>query len=184
MVTLIITLSLLNLKKPEFVSANEKAEEVDSGSNYSEAEEKGMLMPLDWELKSLAGEKILISEQFKDKVLFVNIWATWCGPCVLEMPSIEKLYEQFRDRIVFICVSEEPLKKIKRFAKKKEIDMPLYALSGSLPEEFESPGIPTTFIISKEGRLAFKYAGAADWSDPEVVNFLNQLLDESKEEKK
>ena len=181
LIVLVVRVSLVTLKKPEFASANEKRIENSSAVSIDASEEnqKDILMPLDWKIETLSGEEILISDQFQGKVLFVNIWATWCGPCVIEMPSIEKLYEQFQDRVGFICISDESRQRISRFAEVREIDMPLYRINGHLPKAFESPAIPTTFIISAKGVLAYKYTGAADWSDPSVVDFLNELIKDS-----
>ncbi|MCP4368707.1 MAG: TlpA family protein disulfide reductase, partial [Deltaproteobacteria bacterium] len=59
---------------------------------------------LDWEIQEIGGRKVNLATEFKDRVLFINFWATWCPPCVAEMPSIEKLHKKFKNRISFICI--------------------------------------------------------------------------------
>jgi len=70
---------------------------------------------LDWTVKTLDGTVVNLAEHAGDKTLFLNFWATWCGPCVAEMPSIEKLYSQFGSDMAFVCVSGEQAETIKKF---------------------------------------------------------------------
>jgi thiol-disulfide isomerase/thioredoxin len=119
----------------------------------------------------------------KGKVVFLNVWATWCGPCREEMPSIERLYGKVKDgHVAFVVVSDEPLKVIVPFARKSGWTFPVYRAEGALPRAFWSRGIPATFILAPDGRMAFKQTGSALWDDDSVVSFLNGLAaaDESR----
>ncbi|MCP4372414.1 MAG: TlpA family protein disulfide reductase [Deltaproteobacteria bacterium] len=136
---------------------------------------------LDWEIQGIGGRKVNLAAEFKDKVLFINFWATWCPPCVAEMPSIEKLHKKFQNRISFICISQEDLKTLKEFQSKKNYQFPLYSIAGDPPKKFKSESIPVTFIISKNRRISLKHNGGANWSHPKVINFIETLINEKSE---
>ncbi|TET85652.1 MAG: TlpA family protein disulfide reductase [Desulfobacteraceae bacterium] len=136
---------------------------------------------LDWEIQSLDGRKVNLETEFEDKVLFVNFWATWCPPCVAEMPSIEKLHKKFKNRIVIICISQEDLKTLQEFQLKKKYKFPLYYMAGDPPEEFKTESIPVTFIISRNRKISLKHNGGANWSHPKVINFIKTLMHEKSE---
>jgi thiol-disulfide isomerase/thioredoxin len=97
------------------------------------------------------------AEQFKGKVIFLNLWATWCGPCRAEMPGIQKLYNKVKDdRIVFLMLSidkDGAAQKIKTYVRKNKYTFPVYTPSGYLTDQLNVPSIPTTFVISKEGKI-------------------------------
>jgi len=133
----------------------------------------------DFEIADLQGNKINFSS-LKGKVVFLNFWATWCPPCVGEMPDIEKLYVKFKDnpKVAFVIVSSESLSAIKPFIEKREYKMPVYMLVSSLPQAFGSNTIPVTFIISKTGKVAVNQVGAANWSGSKTTNLIEQLIEE------
>lgn len=118
-------------------------------------------------------------KDFRGKVIFLNLWATWCGPCRAEMPTIQSLYEQAnRDSVVFVMLSvddEEAEQKISRYIEKSEFTFPVYRPSGYLTEQLNVPGIPTTFIISKDGRIVGKEVGATNFNTPRFRKFLDKL---------
>lgn len=110
-------------------------------------------------------------ESLKGKVVFLNIWATWCPPCVAEMPNIQKLYEKVgSDKIAFVMLSvdEGGMEKVKKFIDKKGFTFPVYMPASQLPREFYSNAIPTTFILSPEGKIVAKQEGMADYDTKEV----------------
>ncbi|SMO60568.1 TlpA family protein disulfide reductase [Fodinibius sediminis] len=112
---------------------------------------------------------------FEGKVLFINVWASWCPPCVAEMPTIETLYEEVgeNDNIEFLLISldEEPEKAV-NFMKGKEFSMPYYFPTSGMPQVLQSPYIPSTYVISKKGQVIYKKEGIADYSAPEFRNWL------------
>ena len=135
------------------------------------------LADFEWKLQGLDGEETSLAA-FKGKVLFVNLWATWCGPCVVEMPSIQRLYEQFRQEDVkFLLVSDEPPDVVEPFVQEKGWELPMYVSNDERPSVFESRGIPATFILDREGRIVFRHVGSARWDDESSVRFLNELLE-------
>ncbi|MEJ8756831.1 TlpA disulfide reductase family protein [Pontibacter sp. H259] len=118
-------------------------------------------------------------ESLKGKVVFLNIWATWCPPCIAEIPNIQQLYDKVgSDKIAFVMLSvdEGGLEKVKKFIDKKNYTFPVYLPASGLPQEFYSNAIPTTFIISPEGKIVAKQEGMADYDTPEVVAFLQNMV--------
>lgn len=138
----------------------------------------GQKVSLDWSVQELDGTEVQLDKRCHDKVVFLNFWATWCPPCVGEMPSIQRLYERFKGRMAFFCVSNEDPSKIEQFSRGKNFTFPLYRIHGSPPETFQTDGIPATFIISSEGEILLKHVGGADWGHHTVVDFLEGLVNE------
>lgn len=130
--------------------------------------------------KNGKGEEVRISE-LKGKVVFINFWATWCPPCRMEMPTIDKLYKQFEDNedIVFLIVdADNKYEKSSKFASKKNYSFPIYVPVGDIPYDYFSGALPTTVMIDKKGNIVFRHAGAADYSDPKMVKFVKELVEE------
>jgi len=127
------------------------------------------------ELEDLAGNQIAGAE-FKGQVLILNFWATWCAPCVAEMPSLLRLHEAAADLGVnMVCITKEPSEVVSSFVEKKGMTAPIYLLSGDPPEQFKSRSVPVTYILDKNGMIALRHTGAANWSDESVVNFVRGL---------
>lgn len=117
-------------------------------------------------------------ESLKGKVVFLNIWATWCPPCVAEMPNIQSLYNKIgSDNIAFVMLSVDQggMEKVKKYIDKKGYTFPVYMPASQFPGEFYSNAIPTTFIISPEGKIVAKQEGMADYDTKEVREFLQGL---------
>ncbi|MBZ0246627.1 MAG: TlpA family protein disulfide reductase, partial [Cyclobacteriaceae bacterium] len=111
----------------------------------------------DFQIKDLNGNRLDFA-QFKNKVVFLNLWATWCGPCRAEMPTIQKLYEKMEDdpNVVFVMLSidkDKDLPKVIKYLKDKDYTFNGYMPSGYLTEQLNVRSIPTTFVISKEGKI-------------------------------
>ena len=113
---------------------------------------------------------------FSGQVLVLNFWATWCGPCVAEMPSLSRLREATSDvDVALACVTREPVEKVRAFLDKRDVDLPIYVLDGDEPECFKSRGIPATFVLDKKGTIVLRHFGAAAWDDESVVGFVRGL---------
>lgn len=128
--------------------------------------------------KNGAGETVKISD-LKGKVVFINFWATWCPPCRAEMPTIEKLYDQFKGNkdIVFLIVNaDEDFSKAAQYMQDNDYEMPVYTPAGNIPYAYLSGVLPTTVMINKDGEMVFRHAGAADYSDPKMVDFIKKLI--------
>lgn len=129
----------------------------------------------EWEFQDMNGETVSL-ERFDDKVIFLNFWGTWCPPCVAEMPSIQDLYNQFGDRIAFVLVSNEKQSVIKEFMQKNEYSFPVYKGIYRTPEALSTETLPTTFIITKDGRIVLRKEGSAKWDGSKVTKQLEQLI--------
>ncbi len=128
-----------------------------------------------WELTTLNSTNFNFNET-KRKVVLVNFWATWCPPCIAEMPSLEKLHNDYKDKIEFILVSSEDKKTIKSFLDKKEYHFTTYIPTGVPPERFKVSSIPRTFLIDKAGKIVIDETGAANWNSEKVRKTIDQLL--------
>ena len=127
--------------------------------------------------KDIKGNLIDLGD-LKGKIIFLNFWATWCPPCSAEMPSINKLYTQFKDdkNVVFIFADADgDFVKSSRFMADHKYAMPVYKVESEIPEKVFAGALPTTVIFDKEGRLSFKHEGVANYADKKIVDFLNKL---------
>jgi thiol-disulfide isomerase/thioredoxin len=132
----------------------------------------------DFSVRDMDGNKVDMND-FKGKVIFLNLWATWCGPCRAEMPSIQKLYNKVdHEKIVFVMLSldtEENKNKISRYVAEKEFTFPVYQPASPMPSQLRVSTIPTTFVIGSDGNIKLKNKGMADYSTDDFKNFLESL---------
>ena len=130
------------------------------------------LLP-DFPLKNSKGETLNL-QNFKGKKVLVNLWASWCGPCRAEMPSIQALYNKVKDsNVVFVLVGlDNEFEKSMAYLKENGLSLPVYAPATELPEYFNVPGIPTTFIFNESGNLIKKIEGGNDYDTDEFVQLL------------
>lgn len=130
--------------------------------------------------KSMEDEVIELSDQ-KGKVVFINFWATWCPPCIAEMPTINKLYSNFREngKVVFLMVDVDnnPVKS-QAFMNKRKFDLPVYTPASPIPSSYLEGAIPTTLVLNKYGKVVFKHEGMGDFSNEEFKTFINELIAE------
>ncbi|MEE8541493.1 MAG: TlpA disulfide reductase family protein [Desulfobacterales bacterium] len=141
----------------------------------------GIAPPIDIELEDLSGKMIRVSD-FKGKIVFINFWATWCPDCRVEMPSMEKLFQRFKDRdfaMVAVDLRESP-KKVKAFFKKYKLSFTaLLDRKGRTAFPFGIRSIPTTFILNQKGGLIGKVLGPREW-ESEAATILFELLIKNK----
>lgn len=132
----------------------------------------------DMALISLEGERVNLAD-FRGKVIFLNYWATWCPPCIAEMPNIQELYEQYKNEneVAFVMVSmDEEVEKARDFLERKEFTFPVYRLAGSRPKSLQSTVLPTTIVIDKEENIVVKRRGMANYNTSEFKNFLDSTV--------
>ena len=132
----------------------------------------------DFAVKDLEGNKLEMKD-LKGKVIFLNLWATWCGPCRVEMPSIQNLYNSVdKDKVAFVMLSldqEDQHPRIVQFLRDKEFSFPVYQPASPLPKLLRVTTIPTTFIISPDGKVKSKKTGMANYDTDEMREFLKGL---------
>lgn len=164
------------------VSALTQTALLKTGIRNASAKEMRNPEPFDYNftVRNAAGERVKF-EQFKGKVIFLNLWATWCGPCRAEMPTIENLYKGINtDDVVFVMLSvdfdkDEP--RVGAYIDKHKYTFPVYRPSGYLTSQLDIPSIPTTLIISKEGKIVSKEVGATNFDTAKFKKFLQALAE-------
>lgn len=140
-------------------------------------EKREILEDYSWRLQDLNGEMHYFGEA-EGEVVLVNFWATWCPPCIAEMPSFQKLYDDYGDKVRFYFVSSEEKERLQPFLEKKGYELPVYQPLSATPEKMRSNTLPTTYLISKKGELVVDKKGAANWNDDNFRNLLDELLAE------
>ncbi len=113
---------------------------------------------------------------YQGKVIFLNFWATWCPPCVAEMPDIQAFYNDYKDKVVFVLVSNENWSEINTFFKANNYSLPVYNANGALAGIPRINSIPRTFVIDKSGNIVVDKAGAANWNSDSFRKEIDALL--------
>ena len=115
--------------------------------------------------------------KFEGKVVFINFWATWCPPCIAEMPGIENLYQSAdKGKIQFAIVSlDDDFEKAKSFKEKKGYTFPIYTLASALPAELEAEVLPTTYVLNQFGVIKMKHDGMAKYDSDSFKDYLMTL---------
>lgn len=127
----------------------------------------------DWTLINQSDSSEILFRDLKGKVIFLNRWATWCAPCIAEMPEIAQLKNNLPEDIKILLVSDEQERIVASF--KNEYNLPLYISKGKIPELLRGRGLPATFIIDRSGLLKYEHSGMALWGDKAVVDFISGL---------
>ena len=118
------------------------------------------------------------TNDLKGKVVFINFWATWCPPCRAEMPALHNMYTALKgnESFVFLFITEdEEIGKAVEYFKDNNYDLPLYAIIGSVQPEVYSSTLPTTLVIDKEGVIAYKHEGVANYNTEKFRKYLESL---------
>lgn len=130
-------------------------------------------------LQDLSGKTHNLSD-YKGKVVLVNVWATWCMPCLVEMPAMESLYGKLKGEkfaMLAVSVDEGGSKAVRRFVEQANLSFPiLLSPDGSFLSLYMTRSIPTTFIINKSGIIESRVPGAREWNSPEVIQILQELI--------
>jgi len=127
-------------------------------------------------LSALTNAQNVNLNSFKGKVVFINHWATWCPPCRAEMPSLNSLYKDYNDRIEFIFFTSDAKNKVNEYYIANDFNFPTYKQTVDIPIQINAKNLPTTYILDKEGKIALKEIGAADWNNSKVRKMLDELL--------
>jgi peroxiredoxin len=134
----------------------------------------------DFTLKDLQGHPYHLAD-FRGKIVFLNVWATWCPPCRMEMPSMEHLYRRLRDKdFVMLAVSEDEDGKavVQSFVNQVGLTFPvLMDPDGVVPGRYGVTGYPETFVIDREGRVIQHPIGPEDWESDQAYAYFARLLE-------
>ena len=114
-----------------------------------------------------------------NQVVFLDLWGTWCVQCVAEMPAIQSLYNHYRNdpQVKFLIVSRwDSPNAVRSYARRNHLDLPFYVTrDGEIPASMQLHQFPSAFILAKNGTLISEHTGAADWSAPSVISFIDRL---------
>ena len=129
-------------------------------------------------LPDLEGKTVKLSD-FRGQVVLVNFWATWCPPCIEEMPSLQKLHEVLSDKGLYVMAIsvDENLEDVERFRDDLKVTLPiLLDPGGKVAHSYATFKFPETYIVDRDGKLAGKVIGPRDWIAPLVIHDLVELL--------
>jgi len=133
----------------------------------------------DFSLPALDGKKINLSD-YRGKVVLVNIWATWCAPCVEEMPSMQQFYNEFKGgdfEILAVSIDTLGLEVVAPFMENHKLTFPaLLDPQGTVKTPYGITGVPESFIIDKDGTLVKRIIGPLDWATPAVFQLFRDLI--------
>ena len=136
-------------------------------------------------LPGISGDRVSLAD-FKGKTVVLNFWATWCPPCIEELPSLEALYRQNKDKgfIVLAVASRDDADAVREMKEKSRLTMPVVLdEDGAVANRYKATGFPETFIIDREGKIRMfvdpeigkpvtKAAGPRDWASPAFLQIL------------
>lgn len=137
--------------------------------------EQKKLSTFQWQLADKNGKTVSL-EEFKGKIIFINFWATWCPPCIGEMPSMQKLHDDYKDKIVFLFVTTDSFEKANSFLVKENLNLPIFQSVSNPPLELESSTIPATYLVDQQMNVVVAKIGAADWNSDSFREKLDDLL--------
>ncbi len=122
---------------------------------------------LSWRAVSLNNDTVSLQLP-ADKPILINFWATWCPPCIAELPSLQRLYNQYHTQVDFYFISDEDPQTLRAFLLKKGYTIPVYTIQNSVQGKLYSRSIPASFLIAPNGRLIMNKTGAAKWDGERV----------------
>ncbi|MEK6710930.1 MAG: TlpA disulfide reductase family protein [Nitrospinota bacterium] len=149
-------------------------------------EEEGPIVALgapapDFTFPSLAGPPISLSGH-RGKVVLVNIWATWCPPCIDELPSLQNLYAKMKEKgapfeILAVDIDALGAEPVKKFVDRFKLTFPIpLDPRGKIKKLYRTSGVPETFVVDPAGKIVEKVVGPRKWDSPEVIAFIEQIL--------
>ena len=133
----------------------------------------------DFYLRDLQGKLVRLSD-FRGKVVLLNFWATWCPPCRKEMPSMQRLYQAYKDKgleIVAVSVDTASSGEVRAFTEKLGLTFTaLHDRDSLVSRLYSSPGVPSSYLIDVQGKLAYRVLGEYDWFGETAKNAVEGLL--------
>lgn len=119
--------------------------------------------------------------ELRGKVVLINVWATWCQPCRVEMPSLERLHRAFKDtdfQIVSVSIDKDGPEVVLAFTKELGLTFPIWHdRSGDIQRVYQTTGVPESFLVDRDGVIVKKVIGAAEWDGPVTQTLIRRMLD-------
>jgi peroxiredoxin len=149
-------------------------------STPPEGVQVGQRIP-DYKVKrAAAGDSIGLRTAYAGHVTLINIWATWCLPCVSEMPSLDRLYHRYENRgfrVAAVSIDKTDSTRVLQFTRRLGLSFDiLHDRSGDIQSAYQTIGVPTSLLIDSQGRIAYIALGAKDWDAPDNVKRIDSLL--------
>jgi peroxiredoxin len=134
----------------------------------------------DWTLKTLDNKKASLKD-FNGKYIFLNFWATWCGPCIDEMPSMEKLYQKFKNRKNFemlaVSIDKGGADAVRKFVTENKLSFTILLDGDSeVAAAYGVMGIPSTYLIDPQGYIINRAVGGRTWDTKDSIEFFEKML--------
>lgn len=133
----------------------------------------------DFTLPNMQGQPVQLAA-LRGKVVFINVWTTWCPPCIEEMPTIQRLHEELHPKgLVVLAINMDALGRqtVEPFLDKRRLTFPILLDPESQTERlYQTAGVPESFIVDKAGLLVEKIVGPRDWAHPEIIALFERLL--------
>ncbi len=170
----LVLLLIPQTRTPIQVAVNKVKMFVFSPSAMNDSDQE-QLQPFNYHVTDITGTPKSIAIG-KGRVAFVSYWATWCPPCIAELPSIQKLYADYGDKMDFIMLTEEDPTVVHRFVERKGYELPIYFPEMETPEVLRENSIPTNYVIDATGKIVVKEKGAADWDSATIRELLDGLV--------
>ncbi len=173
-IILIALMIIPQTRKPIQIALHQLSVSIFSPSAFAKADQT-QLPPFTYKLSSIDGvaREANIGQ---GKVTFISYWATWCPPCIAELPSIAQLYADYGNRVDFVLITQEDPEVVKRFLEKKQLNIPAVFPKMNTPEILYEKSIPTNYVIDKTGNIVIKEQGAKDWNSDSVREILDNLI--------
>ena len=150
--------------------------------SHNLTEIKKVITASDFELLNMDEELVRLSD-YKGKVVLLNFWATWCPPCIREMPSMERLHQQVEsDSFDVLAINQmESIDDVFAFSGQLAVD-PTFTIAfdstSEVSRNYSVRGLPTTYLIDKKGNIRYRAVGGREFDHPEVIKIINQLIAE------
>lgn len=174
MVVLIVAMLIPQTRKPIQILVNQI---FSFSPSVTEKEDQEQLTDYNWILQDLDGNRLNLADH-KGEVILINYWATWCPPCIAEMPRLQELYNDYQGKVAFFFISGEETETVRKFLKKKNFELPVYNMLSADPKPLDGYSLPSTYVIDKKGNIVIHKVGAADWNSQKTRETLDELLAE------
>lgn len=119
--------------------------------------------------------EILNLSDYDNQIVLINFWATWCAPCIAEMPDFQNLYEDYHEDIIFFFITQDDWELVDKFEAKREFQLPYFKLIEP-NENLNYRSLPTTYLIDKNGKILINKVGVADWDAAKFRTQLDELI--------
>lgn len=173
-IVIILAMIIPQTRKPIQIFVNKL---ISFAPSVNDEDDREKIADYNWVLENVRGKRVEFSE-FENEVIVVNFWATWCPPCIAEMPSFQELYVDYQDKVTFLFVSGEQHETVDNYMKRKRFTLPSYKMRTKAPEPMDGRTLPTTYVISKDGSIVIDKVGSADWNSESFRETLDELIAE------